>query len=316
MHRQIRGSAVGALSVVSLLLAGCGGGGKSPVLPKDPFAYNASAPLQVQVTRSAPRGPVEVHSLTYASAGGTRVPALFAIPRRTKPAGCLIYQAGLAPKQSAASAWAGAARLGLAVFTIDPRYTGARGSATTPVDQMLSSPQALISFLRSDVVDLRRGLDYLEGQASCHHRVGFLGIGGGADLGVLLAGEDDRIRAAVLGSIGATWRSELFYGPAFLQALAGGSGQVKGAVAQLAPLDPAVWIAKISPRPVMIVDGMADPVIPPVDALNLAAAARNPKVFLLHPGGGSPFVGPTGQAVAARVLKFLRHNLAHDHAAG
>jgi dienelactone hydrolase len=315
MHRQIRGSAVGALTVASLLLAGCGGGGRSPVLPKDPFAYNTSAPLEVQVTQSALRGPVEVYNLTYASAGGTRVPALFAIPRQTKPAGCLIYQAGLAPKQSAAAAWSGAARLGLAVFTIDPRYVGARASVATPLDQMLSSPQGLISFLRTDVVDLRRALDYLEGQPSCDNRVGYLGIGGGADLGVLLAGEDKRVRAAVLGSIGATWRSEMFYGPAFLQALAGGPGQIKGAVAQLAPLNPAVWIAKMSPRPVMIVDGMADPLIPPVDALNLAAAARDPKVFLLHPGGDSPFAGPTGQAVAQRVLGFLRHNLVHDRTA-
>ncbi len=309
MHHASFRTVLGVVVVAAgLLLSGCGGG--SQTLPKDPFAYNASRPLLVQVARVVARRPDEVRSLTYAAADGTRVPALFAIPQQGQEAGCLMYQPGAgAPKETAAAIWPGAARLGLAVFTIDPRYTGARAGGRVTLSRELGTAQGLISFLRNDVIDLRRGLDYLESQARCHHKVGYLGISEGASLGALLAGDDRRIQAAVLCSIGATWRSRLFYSPIVLQELTHDPAAARSAVAELAPLDQARWIAKISPRPVMIVDGLSDPIIPPVDALNLAAAARDPKVLVLHLGGHDPFAGPGGAAVAAQVATFLRKNL-------
>jgi fermentation-respiration switch protein FrsA (DUF1100 family) len=169
----------------------------------------------------------------------------------------------------------------------------------------------VIPFVRNDVIDLRRGLDYLERQGPCHHNVGFMGISLGAVLGAFLSGQDTRIRAAVLGSIAATWRAGLWYLPVTLQGVANDQIQAKAALKALAPLNQARWVAKISPRPVMIVDGLRDPYIPVVSALDLAAAAREPKVFVLQPGGHDPFAAPYGHAVAAKVLAFLTANLVH-----
>lgn len=314
MHRVSRVRAAAWVVGACLLPAGCGGSGGHTVqaVPKDPFAYDASKPLQVRVTKRAVHGPVSVRDLTYAAVDGTRVPALFATPNQRRSAGCLIYQPGRGtPKEAAASIWPAAARLGLGVFTIDPRYTGARASVSMPLNQVLSTPQGLVPFLRNDVTDLRRGLDYLERQPACHHNVGYMGISEGAVLGVLLAGADTRVRATVLCSIAATWRAALYYLPVTLQGVAGNAAKARAALAELAPLDEARWIRKISPRPVMIVAGLSDPYIPVSSALQLAAAARPPKLFVLHAGGHDPFAGPSGPKVAERIVEFLREYLVH-----
>src|SRR5207253_1231884 len=120
---------------------------------------------------------------------------------------------------------------------------------------------------------------YLESQASCHHDVGYMGLSEGSGLGVLLSGADKRIRATVLCSIGGSWRAALLYVPVSLQRVAKTPAMIRSAAAQLAPLSPTRWIVRIAPRPVMLVAGLRDPLIPPVSALQLFAAARQPKQF-------------------------------------
>lgn len=307
--------AIAAVAVASLMLSGCGGGSNRR-LPKDLFGYDAAKPLLVQVSGTSVRGPVAVRSLTYAAADGSKVPALFAVPRNTKAVACLMYQPGVGTaKEAAAGVWPSAAKRGVAVFTIDPRDTGARPGGPGAIQAISNNPDTLASYFRSNVIDLRRGLDYLEAQPPCHHNVGYMGISEGAVFGVLLAGADSRIRATVLCSIGATWRARLFYSPHLPRAIANDPAKLSAAVAALARLDQARWIAKISPRPVMIVDGLADPAIPPVDALDLAAAARGPKTIVLTSGGHDPFAAPEGRANAAKIDAFLTKNLIHDKSA-
>jgi hypothetical protein len=279
---------------------------------KDPFAYDQSRPLNVQAQKAVPVGPVNVRSLSYETGDGSRVPALFAIPRRGKVLGCLMYQPGVGQaKEVAAPLWPGTAKLGLAMFTIDTRATGARANGSPTISQILGSPDLIVSFLREDVVDLRRGLDYLYGQRICHRNVGYLGVSEGAILGALLSGGDRRIRTAVLASVGATWRARIFYSPLILPGIVNNPDVFRAGVNELSPFDPARWVAKISPRPVMIVDGLSDPSIPPIDALDLAAAAGAPKRLLLHRGGHDPFSGPGSRSTVSKIAAFLSTHLAH-----
>jgi fermentation-respiration switch protein FrsA (DUF1100 family) len=103
----------------------------------------------------------------------------------------------------------------------------------------------------------------------------------------------------------------LFYSPIILPGITSDPPAFQAALTELSPLDPARWIAKISPRPVMIVDGLHDPSVPPIDALDLAAAARRPKTLVLHQGGHDPFSGPQAAYVAKKVGQFLTANLVH-----
>lgn len=312
MQLSVRGMLPAAAATLGLLLGGCGGGSNLSV-PKRPFAYDAARPLLPQVAETARVGPVDVRSLSYVTFDGSRVPALFAVPHGRRVFGCLMFQPGIsAPKEDAAPLWPGAAKLGLATFTIDPRYTGARATPAVPASQILQSPDLILSFLLEDVVDLRRGIDFLESQPVCRHNIGYLGVSEGGILGVLLSGADSRVRAAVFASVGATWRARIFYSPYILPGIVSHPQQLQAALSELSPLDTARWISKIAPRPVMIVDGLDDPSIPPVDALDLAAAAHEPKTLLLHRGGHNPFVGPQAADTDNRIGAFLKANLV-DH---
>jgi fermentation-respiration switch protein FrsA (DUF1100 family) len=314
MDRAAHGALLAlVVTCVAAGVTGCGGGSQKakPATDRFPFAYRRSRPLSPSVRSLGAKGPVNVRSVTYTTADGSRVPALLAVPRHGKVKGCLMYQPGLgSPKETAAPLWPGAAQLGLAVFTIDPRYTGARASTAYPTSRVLDDTALIVSTTEGNVIDLRRGIDYLDGLAICRHNIGYMGTSMGGILGALLAGADQRIRAAVLSSVGATWRARLFYSGTILPGVANDPKRLAAALQELSPLDPARWIAKVAPRPVMIVDGLADPNVPVIDALNLSAAAQEPKTLVLHKGGHDPFGPPDGAHVASQVASFLSQNLA------
>lgn len=299
------------LNLVGLVLiaaAGCAGGsgcGGSNRRSMDPFAYDRSKPLQVQTTDLGQHGPVNLEEITYTTADGQRVPALFARPRRT--VACLIYQGGLgSTKEDAAPIWTAAARFKIATFTIDVRGSGARVHGSPPPEEVLHNAEDVRNVLTRTIVDLRRGLDYLETRSECRHRIGFLGFSMGAIFGALLAGDDGRIRTAVLASLSASWRGSLSQRDSLvLPGLAGHRAQLDAAVRTLHPYDPARWVAQIAPRPVMLVHGLQDPLSAVPLARELADAARQPKAVLYYQGGHNPFAGPHGPWVAKRVADFL-----------
>src|SRR5438034_1872521 len=85
-------------------------------------------------------GAVKVERLVVSS-HGDRVSAVFAIPRGVSPRGCLIWENGLNPrKEDAAQIWDGAARLGLAVFSIDLRQHGQLGSDRDEARRAMTDP--------------------------------------------------------------------------------------------------------------------------------------------------------------------------------
>jgi fermentation-respiration switch protein FrsA (DUF1100 family) len=78
----------------------------------------------------------------------------------------------------------------------------------------------------------------------------------------------------------------------------------------LSPYDPARWVGKIAPRPLMLINGRFDPLVVPSDALELAGAAGDPKTVVYFNGRHDPFApGPDQQKVNAEVTQFLAGNL-------
>ncbi len=258
MNRPARAALLAALGLCAGgLLAGCGGGHRQPD-PRPPanmFPDNARAPLHATVTAvpSLSGDGVTVQAIHYTTFDGTRVPALLALPQRVRARGCLIYQGGIGmTKEDSRPLWPGAAALGLATFTIDPRDTGARGSVAE-LAQAVRSPAAIRSAYVGTVRDLRRGLDYLFTRPECHRNIGYLGTSFGGAVGAMLAGSDHRVKAVVLTSIGATFAQALTAPGTPL--LPGVAGEPTALDAALKVLDPA------QPRHV----GGAD-LAPPADA--------------------------------------------------
>ena len=210
-------------------------------------------------------GAVKVERIVYSSSDGRRVPALFATPRGVTPRGCLIWENGPNFRQKdSAEIWDGAARLGLAVFTVKLRGHG-----------KLADPSRLAAMVRGSVADLTRGIDYLEQRRECRKNIGYVGVSLGGAIGSVLAGRDPRIRATVLISTPPTWRSLL---------MAQGVEKTRLHTAERIqlPLDPKRWIARISPRPVLVPIGRQGPRVLPSAAAQTESAARLPKRIISY----------------------------------
>jgi uncharacterized protein len=322
MQRTRRVTIVGLLLICLSGVVGCGGSArKSTAVPEvQALTYRSGLPLHVHVADGGREGAVRLEQISYTSVDGQRVPALFAIPTASRPLGCLMYQGGAGQtKEEFPQLRQGAAALRLATFTIDPRDAGARGSASQVVTA-LKTPETLLTLVLDTVVDLRLGLDYLEGRPECHHNVAYLGTSFGGVVGVLFAAQDARVKAVVLTSIGPTFKEAMLVGSVAAQNIHDLPVQVPGAATNpavlthalhvLSPYDPDKWIGKIAPRPVMLINGRFDPLVYPADALELAAAAGPPKTILYFNGGHDPFAaGPDQQTVDVRLAKFLSSKL-------
>jgi uncharacterized protein len=315
----------GVLFVCFSVLVGCGGGAGNSATGSDvqkvqTLTYRPGQPLHVKVSDGGREGALRIERISYTSVDGQRVPALFAIPTNRPPLGCLMYQGGLGQtKEEFPQLRQGAANLRLATFTIDPRNGGARGSVARMV-AALKTPETLLAMVLDTVVDLRVGLDYLETRSECHHNVAYMGTSFGGVVGAIFGGQDARLKAVVLTSIGATFKEAMLVGSAAAQGIHGLPVQVPGAannpdllaraVSILGPYDPAKWVGKIAPRPLMLINGRFDPLVAPGDALELAAAAGDPKTLLYFNGGHDPFAsGPDQLNVEVQVAQFLAGNL-------
>jgi pimeloyl-ACP methyl ester carboxylesterase len=274
MARRVRVALPATIAVVSAAaFGGCfGGHGGSPDAVR----------ARTQDTRL--RGPVAVERIVYSTSHGNRVPALFAVPRGVSPRGCLIWENGLnARKEDPTQIWDGAARLGLAVFTMDLRQQGQLGDEREEAQRAITDPSRLAAFVRGSVADLSTGVDYLEQRRECRQNLGYAGLGLGGMVGSVLAGRDPRIRATVIMSSAPSWGSQPI----------------------LSPLDPVRWIPRISPRPVLVMSGRNDPLIPPDAAAQVQSAARAPKRVVNYRGGHSPFRGPDAARNALAIERFL-----------
>lgn len=236
-----RRRAVASVAVIMGVLgaSGCGGGRAAP-----------TDPLRPRATSAVIDGDVRFEHITFASASGRRLAAVLVRPRGFAPRGCLIWQNGVGPTQDdPAEIWHRAARLGLAVLTVDLPHDGVR--AVTPSQLAAADPNRLAALVRGWLADLGRAADLLERRPECRRNVGYVGVGLGGLLGGALAARDPRIRATILASAWPTWRALLDAGGATV-------------AAPLAPLDPERTIGAIPPRPVLVVAG--DPFARPGDA--------------------------------------------------
>ena len=150
-----------------------------------------------------------------------------------------------------------------------------------------------------------------------NHNVGYLGTSFGGVLGAILAGQDVRIKAVVLTSIGATWKQALLSSnllarsstpPPFvlLPGIDQNPAKLAAAVRILSTYDPSAWVGKIAPRPLLLINGRNDPAVAPVDALDLADAAVEPKSILYFDGGHNPLgPGPDQRTVLTQVARFF-----------
>jgi pimeloyl-ACP methyl ester carboxylesterase len=296
--------ATAALLVVGVLLIdACGGAGGSTHGVTD---AEGAAP--------APRadGLVDVHTITYRSSfDGSRVTGLAAVPRAVPSRGCIIWQFGFGSKKEDSSrVWPSFASLGLTTFSIDFRDHGARASSVAETERVPKDPKLLAQVIRGTVGDLHSAVDYLEKQPYCRQNVAYGGVSLGGAIGTILAATDKRVKAAVLVVTPGSWREVVTApGVGLFPGVARHPAKLAAALRLLSPLDPARFVGRISPRPVLILSGVQDTTVLMPNSRLLQAAARGPKTIMDFTGGHDPTLGAAGASNAQAITSFLLRHL-------
>jgi dienelactone hydrolase len=316
--------AMRAAVVGAALLSGCGGGestGDSYAggdSRGDLFAYDSDRPLDAEVVAQPPYAGDEIEAVTYVGADDGRVPGFLGLPPSQSARPCVIHMHGFGrSKEDAAGLVGPLAGQGIGLLAIDAPSHGARSQGSAELERLIDDPRRLAALLEQTVIDLRRGLDLLESRRECDpDRLGFIGFSFGAETGALLAGADGRVQSSVLLSGGAGWkrllhRLDMTYSEGSRATPIDTSG-----LPALAPYAVDRSVSRIAPRPVLIVNGRDDEVIPAAAAEALHRAAGRGSTLLWHDGGHDPFAGPQAGRVAQAMDDFLRRTLAAGDRAG
>ncbi|MDI3341767.1 MAG: alpha/beta fold hydrolase [Sphaerobacter sp.] len=287
-----------ALLVVVLLAAGVLGGvgwvGSERALHPEPAVY----PWTLAAFPELRAEPVVFQSRTG-------IPIAGRLFRGTNGA-TIVLSHGYGDHQDQLLPWAAFLnRAGFTVFTYDMRNRGSSGGDDVTLGAL-------------EQEDLLSAIDYLASRPDIDAtRIGALGVSLGGAVSIMAAAQDSRIRAVVddCGFSDAPTVIETgfehFLGiPAFPFAPITVWIAEQRAGVTIDTVRPGDVVARLSPRPLLIIHGTADPVVPVAHSERLFAAAREPKELWLVPGAGhneSRVVA--GSAYEQRVVDFFRAHL-------
>lgn len=291
-------SRLGAAFVLSALLVGapaCARDG-APVAAYSPvlFGYDKTLPLMAEEQAGTGGQSYTVTKVSYWSANNQQVPAVFVKPVDAKEGDrlpCVVLMHGLGQNKTALSIlWGPFIKAGYALFSIDAQYHGDR-KPKVPVDLFGLSVYSTRDMLVQTVIDIRRGIDYLETRRDVDPaRIGYAGFSMGGFLGTLVSAVDDRIQAPILALAGGDWK--LMFENTKLPNAERARKEHPEAEALgesvLDPVDPIHWVARIAPRPILFVNGDHDSIVPVVSAKALQDAAVTPKEVFTYKGDHVP----------------------------
>jgi len=248
------------------------------------FTYDASMPLNADVQFKRDFPTCKQYKVMFDSVNGERVPALLCIPRvAVPPLPCIVLLHGLGQDKSLIDdIHPRYMESGYAMICIDSQY---RGERKRPGKNFIS-PNMFVTrqIFAQTVVDARRAVDYLVTREDIDpDRIVLLGASMGGILGATVTAHEPRIRGALLlyagGNLGRLLGESTIIYPRttwWRSALAGISGAI------LKETDPVRHVGDIGPRPVLMINGRRDTVVPPRCAEELFAAAREPKEIIWH----------------------------------
>lgn len=275
------------------------------------YVYDRDLPLNAEVKEQQRGNGYVIYRVQFSSVHDKRVPAWWCVPTTgTPPYPCVIIMHGYGGDKNGLQMLAPAfAMRGISTLAIDAEYHGDRKQ---PGSDILSPYiyRNRDAFIQT-VIDLRRAIDFLQSQQQIDgKRIGYIGLSMGGILGGILAGVDERVQAPILVVAGGDWgylfsnsqhptavqlrekNPELFKDPRKINEIVG-------------PIDPVNWVARISPRPLLMINGKDDQIVPKECTERLFAAAKEPKEIVWLEGGHLP----QPDAVLRKVDEWLTKHL-------
>lgn len=140
-----------------------------------------------------------------------------------------------------------------------------------------------VASLRADAIqsvgDIRRTLDVFAARPNIDsQRIGLIGLSLGSILGSITTALDNRIQTAIFAVGGADWRTILSTSQISSDKTKAEARQLNAQqIALLDDVDPKNFVGKIAPRPVLMLNGKRDTIIPVAAAKAFYNAAGQPK---------------------------------------
>lgn len=258
------------------------------------FAYDRDLPLQAEVKEQQRGNGYILYRVNFNSVRDKRVPAWWCLPTGgTAPYACVILMHGYGGDKNGLQLLAPVfAQKGISTLAIDAEYHGERKQSGSDIfsPYLYRNRDALVQ----TVIDLRRAIDFLQSRREIDaKRIGYIGLSMGGILGGVLAGVDERIQAPILVVAGGDWGS-LFANSQHPMAIQLRQrypevfASPQGVNQTLGPVDPVHWVARIAPRPLLMINGNGDTIVPRECTERLFRAAREPKEIVWLDGGHFP----------------------------
>jgi dienelactone hydrolase len=257
-------------------------GGVATAADRALFAYDASAPLNLQKTVVSTNNGVEVSAISFSSPdGGSATGLLFDPVTRSSLRPGIVLMHGM-PGNAGQMAGAGQllAEHGAVVIAIDAPFAR-RGGPTVRFSAQDRAEQIQL------IKDLQRAVDVLREKANVDdERIAYLGVSYGGAMGALFAGIERRIKAAVL-VVGDGGLVSHFTGPEDSNGtLANLSCETRTYwLRDMTPIEPIRFIPHASPTALFLQSGRVDDLVPAADAQALHTAAPQPNTIRWYDAG-------------------------------
>jgi fermentation-respiration switch protein FrsA (DUF1100 family) len=242
-------------------------------------------------------------NVTFLSRTGIKIAARF-FPGRSRAT--IILSHGYGDNQNQMLPWASFLnRAGYSVLTYDMRDRGRSGGDAVTLGAL-------------EQYDLISAVDYLTSRRDVDKaRIGALGVSLGGSTTILAAAQDRYIKAVVddcgfadVDSVINTSFEHFIHLPAFPFAPITIRIAEWRAGVDIEKARPVDEIGLISPRPIFIIDGLADKVVPPANSARLFAQAKGPKqIWWVRGAGHAQSRVVAGAAYVRRVVAFFRRYL-------
>lgn len=161
---------------------------------------------------------------------------------------------------------------------------------------------------------LEAGLDFLQKEKATR-RVGVFGFSLGAYIGLQVAAADERIASVALEGTPSDMEEQVYYEYRRWSPVApwGALLALRHVGVDLRGSRPIDLVARVAPRPVFLIAGLADPVIPASMSQQLYDAARGPRELWLVPRGGhGDALDLEPEEYARRLVDFFARTLPSD----
>ncbi len=239
------------------------------------FTYDRESPLDVETLERHDEDGVVREHLSFQGTPGERVFAYYfeATPASSAPPGLILLHGGGAEGKNGQTRMATRfARDGIAVLAIDMKHYGERktGLLTTFTEaekheNLYNAPDVYMRWVEQTVKDVGRAFDLLLEHGVDARRIGLYGSSRGAVAATIASAVDERFAAVVLhygGHFDALERDHL------------------------AAACPANYIGRVSPRPLLMLNGTFDADFDKAASVDpMFDLARDPKTILWTEGG-------------------------------